>query len=526
MSAKRKLQTPKILHDLPLAQGDQADFNFDAFAITLARLAASKDTRTPLVMGVSGAWGTGKTTLLKRIEIMLKTRAQYFEDGEEADFRKCKTVWFDAWKYQDESELLVALVRRILQEIALDGLDGNFKAFLGEDETGGKYDLVGMFINAFQLKFGGLGAEVQVKLDPQKHYTTSPFETHTAFFDYFDKAFEKLLALWVHGFTANPKEIDESQGALVVFIDDLDRCLPAKTVQVLEAVKLFLDKKGCVFILGADADRVREAVNEHYKSFDAEASQEYLEKIIQLRFNLPVVPHSEMEKYVQHQSHDDDFTKHWQVISAGAELNPRKVKTFLNDINLAWALLRNIGKAHDGIKDDFVRWQALMRAAPFDFQKRVLDFDDIDLRFDFVQDALRWAGDGRDDQALQSYFSEYERVPRLRRTLRAIGDFGSTFDAATLDDFLHLSAPPPPVAREAAPPKADQALPESLEEISEKSISFEPVAQDDILRHEKSPVTRDSISRNADRLTLAGIEFCRIPAGKFLMGSKDTDKGC
>ncbi len=37
-------------------------------------------------------------------------------------------------------------------------------------------------------------------------------------------------------------------------------------------------------------------------------------------------------------------------------------------------------------------------------------------------------------------------------------------------------------------------------------------------------VSRNVIPTNPDRLTLAGMEFCRIPAGKFLMGSADSDK--
>lgn len=38
---------------------------------------------------------------------------------------------------------------------------------------------------------------------------------------------------------------------LVVFVDDLDRCLPEEAIQVLEGIKLFLDVEGCIFVLGA-----------------------------------------------------------------------------------------------------------------------------------------------------------------------------------------------------------------------------------------------------------------------------------
>jgi hypothetical protein len=48
-------ETPLVLHDAPLRQSDTAYFHFDPFARTLARLIASKDTRTPLAIGISGA---------------------------------------------------------------------------------------------------------------------------------------------------------------------------------------------------------------------------------------------------------------------------------------------------------------------------------------------------------------------------------------------------------------------------------------------------------------------------------------
>jgi len=65
---KRKYQTPEVLHDAPLTGAKTADFHFDDFAATLARLIADKDTETPLAIGINGAWGSGKTSLLLRVK--------------------------------------------------------------------------------------------------------------------------------------------------------------------------------------------------------------------------------------------------------------------------------------------------------------------------------------------------------------------------------------------------------------------------------------------------------------------------
>lgn len=50
---KKHFETPHILHDLPLDQRDTANFHFDEFAATLARLIADKSTRTPLTIGIA-----------------------------------------------------------------------------------------------------------------------------------------------------------------------------------------------------------------------------------------------------------------------------------------------------------------------------------------------------------------------------------------------------------------------------------------------------------------------------------------
>lgn len=520
--AKPKWETPKILSDLPLRDEKETKFHFNEFAVTLARLIAAPTTRTPLTIGISGAWGSGKTTLLQRIQEQLascdgKKTPSFANPGESGkDFRKCKTVWFDAWKYNDDNEILAALVRVILDAMHKDGL---FATILAEweDPRQPKYDWVGMFLNAFQLKFGGLGSGIEFKLDPKAHEQESPFKTHTAFFDHFSEAFVRLMALWVHH-TSNAEKIDEQTGALVVFIDDLDRCLPEKTVQVLEAVKLFLDKDGCIFVLGAHTDVVQKAVMKIYEDagLSPESASDYLEKIIQLRFELPPLDEGQMGNYVTEQGLPPEALESWETVVAGAEINPRKVKTFLNDLNLAWALLVNTGQAQDVERVDFTRWQVLMRAAPDAFKKTVYEIDDLDLRFQFIQRALAWQNG--DAQAAE-YFREYEKYSRLKRTLKKIHAFGPRFDAKTLDAFIHLTAPPKPPAPEKTPvevkPAETKVVPETIEEAQ--------IPTQGEARPEKGRRLEALPTRPGARI-FAGMEFMPVPKGKFLMGSRDGNE--
>ena len=519
----RKYKTPDVLHDAPLHDRKRADFHFDDFAATLARLIASPATGTPLAIGINGAWGSGKTSLLMRVKNMLdqpKGRdgkgAHRFAEGEEKDFRACKTVWFDAWKYNEEKELLVALVRVILHAMQRDGFINELKAWM-EDPKQPSYDFLGMFLNAFQVSFGGLGAEFKFQLDPKKYETPSKFEEHTAFFDYFNEAFERLLAVWVHG-KGNYAEIEESKGALVIFIDDLDRCLPDKTVQTLEALKLFFDKRGCLFVLGADTNIVQKAVEIHYKNagITGESAKDYLEKIIQLRFDLPLILDDAMEKYLRSEAKvDEAMLTRWRALVAAAEVNPRRVKNVINDLNLQWFMALNSGQAEGVNRDDFICWQALMHAAPAPFARQVMDFEDKSIRFGFIRDALKWQGSQEGKEAVKGFFSAYEDKDskRLRGVLKQIS-FSQEFSPEALDSMIYMAAPPPK-------PGPEKLVVEETKKTAEpESVSGEAFVEvrEVVTRGERGKI---AMPHDQNRISIAGLEFLRIPKGKFVMGSKE-----
>jgi formylglycine-generating enzyme required for sulfatase activity len=508
---KRPYETPNILSDAPLdREEDQAYFHFDEFAVTLARLIADRNTKTPLTIGVSGSWGAGKTTLLRRVRrqldatrsLLIRTQPARLEfanphENIESQFRVCRTVWFNAWKYADEDELLVALVRVIVQAMADDS---TVHKVIGKllDPSYPRRDVVNTVLGWFTIQVPGL----EIKLDTGEPQPTV-FTEKTALLDQFDEAFDRLLAAWVHH-KLDVKKIDPKQGVLVVFIDDLDRCLPDKTVQVLEAVKLFLDRPGCIFVLGADTEVVGQAVEKYYQNplVTGQKASDYLDKIIQLRFELPPVVAEAMQGFLKSQPVGEELLAQWQTLIAAAEVNPRRVKAVLNDIELQWRMLVNSGQAQGVRREDFIRWSALLRAAPASFKARIFDIDDLELRHKFIQDALRW-GCGESDETLARTFQEYEKESlRLRRVLRQIQAFGDDFDAQTLDAFLHLSAPPSKIL-EGAIIKGKLVV-----ELSGARLT----AKAGVLGVE-----------DVNRRAWGGLEFVRVPAGKFLMGSKDDN---
>ena len=201
---------------------------------------------------------------------------------------------------------------------------------------------------------------------------------------------------------------------------------------------------------------------------------------------------------------------------AGAEINPRKVKTFLNDLNLAWALLVNTGQAQDVERVDFTRWQVLMRAAPDPFKKTIYEIDDLDLRFQFVQRALAWQNG---DAQAGEYFRDYEKHSRLKRTLKKISAFSPRFDAKTLDAFIHLTAPPkPPAPEKATGGSKEHGRRKSLRPPKKLRITIhEAKLPAEKGRREEAPPSRPGVR------TFAGMEFMPMPKGKFLMGSREDN---
>jgi formylglycine-generating enzyme required for sulfatase activity len=349
-AAPSKAPLLSILSDQP---ADEDQLNFDPYAKTLADIVADPGTDTPLTIGVFGGWGQGKTSLMRMVQRRL-------EDTAGTAF-PVRAVWFNAWLYSHQPALWRALISRVLDGVrGFDTLGDAARAELRQLEarlygaatpTGGHLTLpdgalaglkdaalpplMGLELLCRQAQRAGdekVAARLKALIADVEESEALTRRDQIAALDDFR-----------HHFEAISRQCIVDHGRLAVFVDDLDRCLPDKAVEVLEAVKLFLDVPGCVFVLGIARDVIEEGIRVRYVDYKAKLDgAQYLEKIIQIPFALPPIAPEAVSDYVKRVTgeslpHDRCET----VFAVGLEPNPRRIKRTLNIFLLLWRLAQN-----------------------------------------------------------------------------------------------------------------------------------------------------------------------------------------
>ncbi len=168
-----------------------------------------------------------------------------------------------------------------------------------------------------------------------EHVAAERYVDQVSSLDQFQAVFKRLLKR----FRIGGKTGEGPQRQLYIFVDDLDRCQPEEAVAALEAIKLFLDIQGCIFVLGMDRQVVEQGINVRYAAFreagfDARA---YLDKIIQVPFNLPPLGSAQISRYLRELSGEigeGAFAICGDLIRSAAPSNPRTLKRILNALLL------------------------------------------------------------------------------------------------------------------------------------------------------------------------------------------------
>jgi hypothetical protein len=123
-------------------------------------------------------------------------------------------------------------------------------------------------------------------------------------------------------------------GRMVIFVDDLERCRPARAVEIFEVASQLLGHSGIVTVLLADMRSLSAAAKAAYEgdvqSADADLGRRYLEKLVQLELELPPPTTEDMRRLlVGKQAHQvpkpaeqkaPPERPSWEAVQAGAFL--------------------------------------------------------------------------------------------------------------------------------------------------------------------------------------------------------------
>ncbi len=509
-----------ILHDQP---ADRDALDFQPYVDALADIVLDPATQTPLILGIYGSWGSGKTSLMR----MMQVRVTAVREGEAPRHR---AVWFDAWKYNQEDVLWRALLLLLLDDLKqlLPAARAEEEAEPVKEEPGPR-QLLALLNEALYRETGwtergdkvrvnwtdaiagagGLAASVLFS-GPWQTFVANTFAAESA-----QKAKEgwgqgkpasdlgKLVAAFRREETAHyqaqlrsleqfqrnfaalvrallPPD-GEQPRRLVVFVDDLDRCLPEKAIQVLEALKLFLDVPGCVFVLGLDPEAIAAAVQTRYKG-EVKAN-EYLEKIIQLPFHLPVIADKEMQRFVEALTARNLDAACAEVFALGLADNPtpRKVKRTLNTFLLMSRLVEKRSALQETLTPvRLAKLVAIQQAYP-DLWAEVIHRPGALIQLEAHARATRDA-DKRPEEAppLPDALKPFAGQESLRRLLCLQEDAAACFGSLKLGELKEFTT----LTRQAAPAVAEPA-------VRAARVSFEP-------------------------------ELVTVPAGPFMMGTSDA----
>lgn len=84
------------------------------------------------------------------------------------------------------------------------------------------------------------------------------------------------------------RRAEAGTGKVIFFVDDLNRLAPAKVVQLLEALRCFLDCPGCVFMAAVDRETVRRGLRElNGAEYGEDACDAWFDRLFRTSFRVP-----------------------------------------------------------------------------------------------------------------------------------------------------------------------------------------------------------------------------------------------
>ncbi len=292
--------------DKPVETLTEDSFGIKTYINGLCQFIVSCDT--PMTISIQGDWGSGKTSMMSMIK-------KEIDD-------KVYPIWFNTWQYSQFNmgkDLCVSFLENLITKLHSKAENRTTKIL----ETSLRILKIGAKTAISTVGLDG-GAIVDVFNKEDADIAKAVSDLKDAFQD-----------------SVNDKLKESKKDRVVIFVDDLDRLNPAKAVELLEVLKVFLDCENCVFILAVDYSVVTAGVKQKFGNLvDDDKGKSFFDKIIQLPFKMPVAQY-DIKKYIYDMLVKMDMKVNSKIISDYKDLiktsigfNPRSIKRLFNTYQL------------------------------------------------------------------------------------------------------------------------------------------------------------------------------------------------
>jgi hypothetical protein len=262
-----------LLSHMPVAGAPSLHEGRVARVCDLLRTFIAAD-RLPLTVGLFGGWGSGKTTLLS---LLAQTLAN-------PEWKSCKIVYFNAWKYAGFMEIVPSLIYKILRHGNYDhkrvGADliAEIMTSIGKEYADKIGDWVAKFVGINPVEVLADAKRIQSAIKAGEG--TVPEEVVRAYYTQIDRAQDLLLTVF-----------KDNKKITIVLIDELDRCDPDEAFAVIKQLRILfaMRKLPIIFVMAANPDPIGQAIKHRHglqsRTGDFEARR-ILEKFVDLYIDI------------------------------------------------------------------------------------------------------------------------------------------------------------------------------------------------------------------------------------------------
>lgn len=250
--------------DRPILKSEQDRLNRTVFAKYLARCLLDHHDPQSLVVGLYGGFGSGKTSLLHLILEELDFASSNIEDDQ-----KPILLNFSPWSYSGQDQLIYSFFRRLSSALRSATYFENSAKII---------HLLELYISFFTHK------PVPKALRPKQNWLQQWRNREDAY------GWESGRDLTMVKAELNAL-LRKQPHKLIVIIDNVSRLYDHEIKQMFQIVKSMGDFANTIYLLALDKDQVISAINR----IEGGAGAAFLEKIVQLSFDVPGITRQDLE---------------------------------------------------------------------------------------------------------------------------------------------------------------------------------------------------------------------------------------